>query len=151
MKVWNKQVRMQLVDITLSGCLNCWLRAHFSDPYSVIVKFGQVISCCELPFFFPIFPFDPPLKRYIRKPKVFWCFQGGSRVNIWKGKVTLVFWMKLFVHKYMWFFARLCYHWYNLENGKNIHGRVLLLLKLQASAFNFTKSNTLPWMFFYVF
>ena len=62
MEVWNKQVRMQPVDITLR-CLVvwiCWLCAHFSDPYSVIVKFGQVISCCELPFFFPIFPFDPP-------------------------------------------------------------------------------------------
>ena len=29
-----------------------------------------------LTFFFPIFPFDPP--KNIRKPKVFWCFQGDQ-------------------------------------------------------------------------
>ena len=35
--------------------------------------------------------------------------------------------------------------WYQLKNSKNvilIHGRVLILVKLQASAWNFTKSNT---------
>ena len=33
-------------------------------------------------------------------------------------------------------------------NVKNTHGGVLLLVKLQASAFKFTKSNTPPWVFF---
>ena len=31
---------------------------------------------------------------------------------------------------------------------KNIHGGVLLLIKLQSSACNFTKSYTPPWVFF---
>ena len=38
------------------------------------------------------------------------------------------------------------YHLYNLKNVKNTHGRVLLYL-----ACNFTKSNTLPWVFFTFF
>ena len=45
----------------------------------------------------------------------------------------------------------LCTIWYflyNLKNTKNTHGVVLLLLKLQVSACNFTKSNTPPWVFF---
>ena len=45
----------------------------------------------------------------------------------------------------------LCAIWYYLhsfKNVKNTHGRVLLLVKLQAEAYNFTKSNTTPWMFF---
>ena len=40
------------------------------------------------------------------------------------------------------------YHLYNLENVKNIHGGVSLLVKLEASACNFTKCNTPPWVFF---
>ena len=39
------------------------------------------------------------------------------------------------------------YHSYNLKNVKSIHGRVLLLAKLQAKAWNFTKGNTPPWVF----
>ena len=35
-----------------------------------------------------------------------------------------------------------------LKKCKNTHRGVLLLVKLQALACNFTKSNTLPWMFF---
>ena len=31
------------------------------------------------------------------------------------------------------------------------HGRVILLVKLQAEAWNFTKSNTPPWVFFTFF
>ena len=34
------------------------------------------------------------------------------------------------------------------KREKNTHGRVLLLVKLQAEACNFTKSNTPPWVFF---
>ena len=40
------------------------------------------------------------------------------------------------------------YHFYNLKNVKNTHGGVLILVKLQASACNFTKINTPPWVFF---
>ena len=40
------------------------------------------------------------------------------------------------------------YHLDNLKNVKNIHGGVLLLVKFQALACNFTKSNTHPWVFF---
>ena len=40
------------------------------------------------------------------------------------------------------------YHLYNLKNVKNSHGGMLILVMLQASACNFTKTNTPPWMFF---
>ena len=36
------------------------------------------------------------------------------------------------------------YHLYNLKNVKNTHGGVLLLVKLQAEACNFTETNTRP-------
>ena len=39
------------------------------------------------------------------------------------------------------------YHLYNLKNVENTHGGELLLVKLQASACNFTKSNSPPWVF----
>ena len=35
----------------------------------------------------------------------------------------------------------ICYPLYNLWNLKNTHGRVLLLVKLQASAYSFTKKK----------
>ena len=41
--------------------------------------------------------------------------------------------------------------WKKLRNVKNTHGGVLLLVKLQASAWNFTKSNTPLWVFFTFF
>ena len=40
------------------------------------------------------------------------------------------------------------YHLYNLKNVKNTHRGVLLSVKLQALACNFTKINTSPWVFF---
>ena len=43
------------------------------------------------------------------------------------------------------------YYLYNLKNVKNNHGRVLLFITLQASSCNFTKSNTLPWVFYTFF
>ena len=43
------------------------------------------------------------------------------------------------------------YHLYNLKNMKNTDGGVLLLVKLQTKACNFTKSNTLLWVFFMFF
>ena len=36
----------------------------------------------------------------------------------------------------------------NLKNVKNTHGGALFLVKLQAKAYNFTKSNTPPWLLF---
>ena len=39
------------------------------------------------------------------------------------------------------------YHLYNLKKVKNTHGGVLILVKLQAEACNFTKINTPPWEF----
>ena len=39
------------------------------------------------------------------------------------------------------------YHLYNLKNVKNVHGGVLLSIKLQADSCSFTKSNTPPWVF----
>ena len=43
------------------------------------------------------------------------------------------------------------YHLHNLKNVRNIHGGVLILVKLQAEACNFTKINTPPWVFFMFF
>ena len=43
------------------------------------------------------------------------------------------------------------YHLYKLKNVKNTHRGVLLLGKLQALAYNFTKSNTALWVFFTFF
>ena len=43
------------------------------------------------------------------------------------------------------------YHLCNLKNVKNTHGWVLLLVKLQASTYNFTKRDTPPWVFFTFF
>ena len=43
------------------------------------------------------------------------------------------------------------YYLYNLKNVKNTHEGVLILVKLQASACNFTKINTPPWVFFTFF
>ena len=40
------------------------------------------------------------------------------------------------------------YHFCNLKNVKNSHGRVLLLVKLQALSCSFTKSKTSPCVFF---
>ena len=45
----------------------------------------------------------------------------------------------------------LCTIWYHLCNHKkreNIHGGTILLVKLQSSLYNFTKSITPPWVFF---
>ena len=43
------------------------------------------------------------------------------------------------------------YHLYNLKKVKNTHVFVSLLVKLQAKAYNFTKSNATPWVFFRFF
>ena len=45
-------------------------------------------------------------------------------------------------------FCGIWYHLYNFKNVKNIHGRVLLLVRLQNKARNFTESNTPLWVFF---
>ena len=50
--------------------------------------------------------------------------------------------------QYIWYELAIWYHLYNLKNVKNTHGKVLILVKLQAKASNFTKSNTPPWVFF---
>ena len=43
------------------------------------------------------------------------------------------------------------YYLYNLKNVKNTHGGVLILVKLQAPACNFTKINTPQQVFFTFF
>ena len=47
--------------------------------------------------------------------------------------------------------SAISYQLYNLKNAKNIHGVVLLLVKLQANACIFTKSSTPPWVLFMSF
>ena len=51
-------------------------------------------------------------------------------------------------------YGMLCVIWYhqgNSKNVKNTYGRVLLLVKSQVPACNFTKSNTPPWLFLIFF
>ena len=43
------------------------------------------------------------------------------------------------------------YHSYDLKNVKNAHAGIILLVKLQTSACNFTTSITPPWVFFTFF
>ena len=43
------------------------------------------------------------------------------------------------------------YHLYNVKNMKSTHGEVLLLIKLQASAYSFTKVSFLLWVLFRFF
>ena len=45
----------------------------------------------------------------------------------------------------------ICYYLYSFKNVKNIHGGMLILIKLQDEACNFTKCNTSPWVFFTFF
>ena len=64
--------------------------------------------------------------------------------DIFRSKYSEEFWkMTLFVMR-----CAIWYHLYNLKNVKSTHGEVLLSVKLQALACNFTESNTLPWVFF---
>ena len=83
---------------------------------------------------------------YFSSPYIFYKFLQG---------VTRKF--KMFVcplKTYKPIYVILCtiwYHLYNFKNAKSTHGVVLLLLKLQVSACNFAKSNTLPWVFFMFF
>ena len=41
----------------------------------IIIRKYSMPFCLTL--YFPMFPFDPP--ENIRKPKVFWCFQGDQK------------------------------------------------------------------------
>ena len=49
---------------------------------------------------------------------------------------------KIVMHCVIW------YHLRDLKNVKNSHGGVLVLVKLQTSAGNFTIINTAAWVFF---
>ena len=51
----------------------------------------------------------------------------------------------------IWVRCAIYYHMHHLKNGKNTHGGVLLLVELQAEAYNFDKSKTPPWVFFTFF
>ena len=55
-----------------------------------------------------------------------------------------------FRRKYV-IFCAIWYHFYKVKNVKNTHGGVARLVKLQAKACSFTKSSTLPWVFFLFF
>ena len=43
------------------------------------------------------------------------------------------------------------YHLHSLKHGEKTHGGVILLVKLQVEASNFTKSITPPWVIFTFF
>ena len=53
---------------------------------------------------------------------------------------------KLFVMR-----CAIWYHLHNFKNVKNTHGGVIIFVKLQAEACNFTKFNTPLWVFFTFF
>ena len=76
-----------------------------------------------------------------------------SKIIIFSQRTNI---MKVFIESqfgYCSFMVRceIWYHFYNLKNMKNTHGGVLLLVKLQAKACNFTKNNSPPWVFFAIF
>ena len=48
----------------------------------------------------------------------------------------------------MWDVFRDLVSFVRFKNVKNTHGGVLLVVKLMAEAYNFSKSNTPPWLFF---
>ena len=71
---------------------------------------------------------------------------GSVKQNQLRNKESLSNWRYYYVMLYaIW------YHLKNFKNVKNTHGRVLLVVKLQASACNFTKSNTSSWVILYFF
>ena len=78
-----------------------------------------------------------------------------SFLPILLGKCIISEWNILFcIAKVIFSNETLCaiwYHLYELKNGKNTHGGVLLLVKLQVEPSNFTKSNISPRMFFTFF
>ena len=71
-----------------------------------------------------------------------------------KHKINLTYFTPLFrisIVDFEHIFMMRCAIWphlYNLKNVENTHGAVLPLVKLQASACKFTKSNTPPRLFF---
>ena len=68
------------------------------------------------------------------------------RCSCWeKGNFVLIYEIEYVVR------CAISYHLYNLKNVKNTHGGVLILVNLQAEAYNFTKINTPSWLFFTFF
>ena len=64
--------------------------------------------------------------------------------------VKFVIWCALSSENALIFVIR-CAIWYylwKLKSVKNTHGGLLILVKLQVEACNFTKTNTPPWVFF---
>ena len=59
--------------------------------------------------------------------------------------------IKVFISAYVTLCA-ICFRFNNFKNVKNIHERVILLVKLQVVACNFTKNSITPlWVFFTFF
>ena len=72
----------------------------------------------------------------------------GNRVVYMFSYCCFLYWLHILL--FWWHVVRsaICYHLHNLKNVKNTHEGVLILVKLQALACNFTKTNTPPWVFF---
>ena len=81
-----------------------------------------------------------------RKPQISLTFTGVQKQNIGVQQVNYVKVKDLFVMR-----GAIWYHLHNLKSVKNTRGGVLFFVSLQAKACNFTKSNTLPWVFFTFF
>ena len=66
---------------------------------------------------------------------------GGCRVEITYDLLVLI------LYTLICGALRDLYHLCNFKNVKNTHKGVLILVKLQAEAFNLTNINTPPWVF----
>ena len=110
-------------------------------------------------FFMHFFPFERSFSHsfYKKVQHIFWdkcCEKDGNldfffmfglgmkELNWSNASPTCSQWQSL--HEQIARFGTVCTI---LKNVKNTHGEVLLLVKLQASACSFTKSNISPWVF----
>ena len=80
-----------------------------------------------------------------KPPKISYCREGSLShlMLLLHEKINVIYWFLVYVVRFaIW------YHLYNFKNVKNNHRGVLILVKLQALACNFTKINTSPWVIF---
>ena len=105
------------------------------------------------------------LKNYLRRSSFLTklinrceCFKAKLRTNRFSSRYELPhriflntpknpYWV---IHCFVMIVMRcaIWYHLYNFKKVKDTHGRVLILVTLQALACNFTKINNPPWVFF---
>ena len=113
-----------------------FMKKQLSEKYrrfmTIWIFFGPTNSYCRILIreTLPHYCFTLKLP-YFEIRKVFQCF--------WSKRVYFIFNCGAL---HVW------YHVYNLKNVKSTHGRLLLLVNLKASVWNFSKINTPLWVFF---